>query len=887
MATSDLQLGKKARGRLKVFLGAAPGVGKTYAMLLAAQALKKERADVVVGVVETHRRAETEALVHGLEIVPPRKIEYKGRILEEMDVDGVLKRYPHVVLVDELAHTNAVGSRHLKRWLDVEELLANGIDVFTTVNVQHLESLNDVVAQITRIRVRETVPDSILERADEVELVDLTPEHLTKRLSEGKVYVREQAQRALAHYFSPGNLTALRELALRCTAQRVDDQMLNYMKTHAIQGTWATTERVLVCIDHNKRGAALVRNGKRLADRIHAKWTVLFVETPEHAALSDVERDLIADTLRLAERLGATALSVFGNRIADDILAYAQENNITQIVIGPSVHRRLPGWSASPIAATLMKRSGNISIHFMAGDDVEEILPSKKVKTRSVRTPFSFIPYLVGTAMVVGALGVSLCIDMVINTTSVPLAFLVSVFGSAMLHGLKPSLYASLLSVSCYNYFFLPPLYSFSIADPENVVALFFFFLISVLTSHFTANSRGQINMARRRAKSTEELYAFSRKLAGIIDLDDLLWAAAYQIAVMLRVNVVILMPVESGLAVRAGYPPEDQLSDNDRAAAQWTWDHNCSAGRGAETLPGAHRLFLPVRTARGPVAVIGVADIGTGPILTPDQRRLFDALADQTAIAIERILLVQDVDEAKLLSETEKLRSALLNSLSHDLRTPLSSIMAAASSLQSYEDRYDAAMRQELVTAIQVESERMHRFVNNLLDMTRLEAGALEPKRDVVDISDAVGAALRRLERLLSRHRVSLDIPTDLPMACGDFVLIEQILFNLLDNAVKYGPLDSEIIVRARGRDNKVVVTVADEGPGIPEDKLEMVFNKFYRFHEKDRQRAGTGLGLAICRGFVEAMDGAIVAANRLDCSGAIITVTLPAVPELPEILE
>jgi two-component system sensor histidine kinase KdpD len=872
---------KSRRGRLKIFLGAAPGVGKTYAMLQAAQAMARDGIDVVVGVVETHSRAETEALVRGLEVIPRRALEYRGRILDEMDLDGVLQRRPKVVLVDELAHTNATGSRHLKRWLDVEEILEAGIDVLTTVNIQHLESLNDVVAQITRIRVRETVPDSIIDRADEVELVDLTPEQLTKRLAEGKVYVREQAQRALNHYFSAGNLTALRELALRCTAQRVDDQMVSYMRAHAIRGPWATTDRVLVCIDAHPNGAALIRYGKRLADRIKAKWTVLHIETPGYGTLSETERDRIADTLRLAERLGATALSVSGNRIADDILAYARENNITQIILGQSVQRAWPLWPASPVAAALMKKAGNISIHVMAGATEEEKLPAKTTKTRAPQPKFSPWPYLAGAGMVAGALALGLLVDTVLNVPNVALVFLLAILGSATRHGLRPSLFTAGLSVVAYAIFYLQRVNSYPIADPANLVGLFFFLLVALLTAELTSTSRREVTLARRHARSTAELYAFSRKLAGIGDLDDLLWATAFQLASMLKVRVVILMPAGPTLAVRAGYPPEDQLSDGDLAAAQWTWANNKPAGRGAETLPGARWLFLPVRTERGPVAVIGIASHLRGPILTPDERRLLDALADQAAIAIERIGLAEDVDEARILAETEKLRSALLSSISHDLRTPLSSIMTASTSLQNNGEGYDQATRRELVATIQTEAERLHRFVNNLLDMTRLESGALEAKGEAVEFSEVVGTALARCSRLLAGHLVEVLIPGDLPLVRGDFMLVEQVLLNLFDNAVKYAPTGSEIAILAQRQNERVVFAVRDEGPGIPEDKLEMIFNKFYRFHAQDCHRAGTGLGLAICRGFVEAMGGTIVATNRQDRSGTVFTVSLPAALE------
>ncbi|HVM77388.1 MAG TPA: sensor histidine kinase KdpD, partial [Stellaceae bacterium] len=577
------------RGKLKIFLGAAPGVGKTYEMLEEAAARKREGIDVVIGVVETHGRLETEQLVRGLEAIPRRQIEYRGRVLDEMDIDAILARAPKLVLIDELAHTNAPGSRHPKRYLDVEELLAAGIDVYTTLNIQHVESLNDVVAQITRIRVRETVPDGIIDRADEIEVVDLTPGDLIQRLNEGKVYVKDQAQRALRHYFSPGNLTALRELALRRTAQRVDAQMLTYMQAHAIAGPWAAADRLLVCVNESPLSAQVVRQGRRIADQLKAKWTALYVETPRHHRLSEVERDRIADTLRLAERLGGEAITIPGNDAAKDALAYAKANNVTQIILGKSMRSRWFELLHGSVARDLMREAGNIGVQIVAAEG--EPVPEKTVETRAEGEGFDFLPYLVSTVTVAVALGIALAIDRFVELPNISMVFLSAVLFSAIAYGLWPSLYATLLSVLAYNFFFLPPIYTFTIADPANVMALLFFGVVAVLTSNLTARTRSQAMTAQNRAKATAELYAFSRKIAGIGDLDDLLWATCYQIASMLKVRVVVLLPEAERIAVRAGYPPEDELDEADIAAAKWAWDRNRPAGRGADTLPGAKRL--------------------------------------------------------------------------------------------------------------------------------------------------------------------------------------------------------------------------------------------------------------------------------------------------------
>jgi two-component system sensor histidine kinase KdpD len=867
---------QESRGRLKIFLGAAPGVGKTYEMLLNAQARRREGVDVAVGVVETHGRRETEALVEGLATIPRRRVEYKGRQLEEMDLDAILARRPALVLVDELAHTNAPGSRHPKRYLDVEEILAAGIDVYSTLNIQHLESLNDVVAKITRIRVRETVPDRIIDRADEVEVIDLTPQDLIQRLKEGKVYVPAQAERAVRHYFSPGNLTALRELALRRTAQRVDDQLLTHMRAHAIQGPWAAGERILVCVNEDPSGAALVRYARRVADRLHAPWTALHVETSRTYRLGEVERDRIADTLRFAQNLGGEAVTIPGRRVADDIVEYAEANNITHIVVAKSTRPRWTELLQGALANELIRRAGDISVHVIAGRGAERI-PPKTVATDRAGKALDLRPFAWSTLLVAVALGISLALRQFVEATSVALVFLTAVLSSAVLYGLLPSLFACLLSVLAYNFFFLRPLYTFTIADPENVVALFFFLVVAVIASNITAHTRAQAIAARSRAKTTEDLYLFSRKLAGVVTLDDLLWATAYQIAAMLKVRVVLLLPDGESIAVRAGYPPEDELDAADLAAAKWCWQNNRPAGRGADTLPGAKRLFLPMRTGRGAVAIVGIDRDEPGPLLTPDQRRLLDALTDQAALAIERIRLAEDFENAKLVAETERLRSALLTSISHDLRTPLASILGAASSLKSYGRRYDEAAREELVSTIQDEAERLNRFVANLLDMTRLESGAIELRSGPADVGEVVGSALRRAGKVLANHRVEVDIAADLPMLQLDVVLFEQVLFNLFDNAAKYAPPGSVVRLTARQLAGAVRIEVLDEGSGIPEADLERVFDKFYRVQAEDRQRAGTGLGLAICRGFVEAMGGTIVAGNRTDRRGAVFTITLP----------
>ena len=878
---------REGRGRLKIFLGAAPGVGKTYEMLLSAQAKRREGADVVVGVVETHGRRETEGLLKGLEVIPRREVEYKGHHLTEMDLDAILKRRPQLVLVDELAHTNAPESRHPKRYLDVDELIAAGIDVYSTLNIQHVESLNDIVIRITRIRVRETVPDRVLDHADEIEVVDLTPDDLIQRLREGKVYVPHQAERAVRHYFQPGNLTALRELALRRTAQRVDDQLLTHMRAHAIAGPWPAGDRVVVCISEATNTPGLMRYARRAADRLHAPLTAIYVETARTSRLGDAERDRIADYLRLAEQLGASTITIPGRKIADEVVAYAEANNITQIVIGKSDRPRWFEMLHGSVVHDLLRKTGSISVHVISAEGAEAV-PATTVATHPRSEPFDPLAYVGSAGLVILSLGIGELISNFIGFQSVSPVFLMAVLISAIAWGLWPSLTAGLLSVLCFNFFFIPPLYTFTIADPENVVALFFFALVAVIVSNLTAATRAQIVAARARAKTTAELYAFSRKLAGIGTEDDLLWATVYQVSSMLQGSTVLLLPDEdrTSLAVASAYPPEDKLDDADMAAARWCWEHSHPTGRGSDTLPGGKWLFLPLRTGSGTVGVIGIERDAPGPLLTPDERRLLDALADQVAVAIERISLARGLAEARVAAETERLRAALLTSISHDLRTPLASILGTVSSLRSYADKYDAADRDDLLATLESEAERLNRFVGNLLDMTRLESGAIEIRLDLVDVGEIVGAALERAGSILARHRIEVTVASDLPMLRLDAILFEQVLFNLLDNAAKYAPPDSRIDLRARLDGDAVAVEVIDEGPGIPPTDLERVFDKFYRVQAQDRRRAGTGLGLAICRGFIEAQGGRIEAHNRADRPGAVLTIRLP-VPEATEIRE
>jgi two-component system sensor histidine kinase KdpD len=872
---------REGRGRLKIFLGAAPGVGKTYAMLETAHERVREGVDVVAGVVETHGRKETEALLKGVDILAPRMVEYRGKTFREMDLDALIKRRPKIALVDELAHTNIPGSRHVKRWQDVEELLAAGIDVYSTLNIQHLESINDIVEQISGVKVRETIPDSVLSTADEIELIDLPPQDLIKRLEEGKVYVPEQARRAVHSFFSPGNLTALREMALRHAAERVDRQMVDYMRAHAIPGPWPARERVLVCIDAGMDADRLVRVAKRSAERRGAAWVAVTVETAHAHALTEAEKDRIDAAMRLAAQLGGDSATLQGDDVADTVLGYARERNCTQIVVGRA---RKAGWfgrMGKSVTESLIEKAGDFTVVLVGGDEDEKPKPSMPLPKPQTgwRVWLGYAFALVATA---AATGVSLLIDIYLPIANISVTYLLAVMIVAMKSGLRAGIMASVWSFLSFNFFFTEPRYTFAITDIQNIMTVVFFLLAAVIVSNLAARLRAQVQATRESARRTTNLYDFGRKITAAATLDDVLWAVVHHVATTIHGKSLVLMPGDSGLQIAAGYPPEDQIDDKSAGAADWAWTHGRLAGRGSATLPTADWLFLPLKTGRGPVGVLGVQMSEDADMPSPAQLRLLETLSDQAAVAIERTTLVADIETARVATERERLRAALLSSLSHDLRTPLVSIMGASSTLISYDEKLASEGRRDLAQTIQDEAERLNRFVQNLLDMTKLGSGALRPRVDWVDLNDVVTAAVKRTERLARRHTIRIEIAPEMPLLCLDAVLMEQVFFNLLDNACKYAPPGTPIKVWAIKTAKHIAIEVADQGPGIPPEDREKVFDMFYRVDQADSQTAGTGLGLAICRGIVEAHGGTIHAEPGLHGAGTSIIIHLPPPPDV-----
>lgn len=858
------------RGRLKIFLGYAAGVGKTYAMLEAAHQRKTEGVDVVVGYVETHKRVETELLVNGLEVIPRRQITYHNVQLTEMDIDAIVNRKPQLALVDELAHTNAPGSRHPKRHLDVEELIECGINVYTTLNIQHIESLNDVVAQITGTKVRETVPDSVIDAVTDIELIDLPPDELIRRLQDGKVYIPDQAQHAIEKFFRKGNLTALRELTMRRAAERVDDQMRAYMRTRAIPGPWPAGERLLVCISPGALGERMIHTARRLADELKAEWFAVYVETPDQARLSQEQRDQVARSLRLAEELGARTASIPGQSVAESVMEYAHRHNITKVIAGKPVHSRWIEFLRGSVVDRLIRLSGPI--------DVYVINSEAELQTRNIvegwRPHRPLIRYLWGLMLVGATTGLCALIAPYISPTNLIVIYLLAVLLAAFYLGRGPAIMTSILGVAAFDYFFVPPFLTLAISDTEYLLTFLGLLAVGLVISQLTSMVREQADAAKQREVQTVALYELGRDLTETAKLEAVTQTAIAHIGQTFSREVAIFLPVAGVLKIYAT-SPELAVSDDDLAVAAWTFDHGQPAGRGTDTLPEASMRYQPLKTMRGSVGVLGVKPSTPDRFLTRDQLRTLDAFANQIALAIERARLAEQTRQTEMLEITDKLQNALLNSISHDLRTPLVSITGALSSLINDQVTLDETARRSLVETAGEEADRLNRLVGNLLDMTRLESGAMHVKRDACDLQDLVGSSLEEVGSRLGDRSIIVDVPDTLPLVSMDFVLIQRVLVNVIDNGLKYSPKESPIEIRAQMAGAFVEITVADRGVGIPPEDLSRIFDKFYRVQRPDNV-SGTGLGLAIGKGIVDAHGGFISAENRPG-GGTIITIALP----------
>lgn len=871
-AGSNVQNGRE-QGKLKIFLGYAAGVGKTYAMLEAALLRQAEGIDVVVGFVDTHGRSETDAFLTNLEIIPRRTIVTKDSTCFEMDTDAILARRPQVVLVDDLAHANAPGLRHAHRYQDVQEMLSTGIDVYTTVNVQHLESLKDVVARITGLTERETIPDSVLDESNEIELVDLPINELLDRLEAGKVHLPEPRSQVMQKFFRRGNLTALREIALRRTADRIDAQMRAYMQTHAIAGPWPAGERLLVCISSSPLSERLVRTARRLATRLNAEWFAAYVETPGYMKLPQVDRDRVTRTLQLAETLGAQTVRLHGRSVADTLVNYALNRNVTRIVAGKPLH---PRWrellQGGSLIDQIVRLSQDLDVYIISGTSSARPVA---VTTKTRPTGINWRPYWQSIGLVGAATLISLPLRPFINPTNLVMPYLVAVILAAVWLSRAPAILASLLSVIAFDIIFVPPYHTFVVDDAEYLLTFAGLLAVGLVISTLTARSREQEIAARRRERQTAALYELSQKLAAVTDLNAIAQTAVNHMQETLGNPAALFLPngQDNHLMLQAK-TVEFQLEKDSLGVASWVLRHKQVAGHYTKTLSGVKGTYLPLISSGQGVGVLAVEFTQNETPLTGEQNRLLLSYANQVALALERARLAEQARQAHLISETEKLQTALLNAISHDLRTPLAAITGVLSSLHDDAALLTEAARHEMVSTAWEEARRLNRLVGNLLDMTRLESGALKVVCQPSDVEDLVGATLAQMPNRVKGRTLQIEIPVGLPLINIDFALMVQVLVNLLDNAMKYAPPEQVITIQAQQAGQEVVLTVRDRGPGLPEAGLEHVFDRFFRANAEGI--SGTGLGLSIAKGIVEAHNGRIWAENHQE-GGAAFSLALP----------
>ncbi|MGN6506440.1 MAG: DUF4118 domain-containing protein [Tepidisphaeraceae bacterium] len=881
LAEANEQEARQRRGKLKIFFGMSAGVGKTYAMLEEARKRAAEGVDVLVGYAEPHIRPETEAVLIGLDLLPYRMIEYRGAMLKELDLDAVLKRRPSLCCIDELAHTNAPGMRHAKRWQDVAEILEAGIHVYTTLNVQHLESVNDLVERITGVRVRETLPDAVFDAADDVELIDIAPGELLERFREGLVYRPEQAERASRHFFTTGNLIALRELALRKTADRVDEQMQAHRREGRLRKVIPSSEAVLVCVGPSPLSGRLVRSARRLASGLRAKLIAVSVERPGASARSADEQRRVEANLRLAEDLGAQTVTLSGLNIASEVLAYATAHNVTKIVVGKPVQSRWRDALFGSVVDDLIRQSGEIDIYVIRGESERD----ERSRAVFLRKPMrrDWIGY--GHAILVVALttliGWPLYHRIGTANVNILMLYLLGVLWIATRRSRGAAIVASILGVATFDLVFVPPYYTFAISDRQYVVTFAVMFLTAMVISALTHRVRSQADAARQRERRTAALLGLSRDLAEARTIEQVASATSRHVGDVLGERSMLLIANADGQLdpphVLPGAAQPAQPGAKELGVAQWAFEHDQASGRGTNTLPSAEATYVPLRGSNGPVGVLGIVPADDVAHWSGERRQLAEGFASQTALAVERASLVEETRLAWERVEAEFLRNTLLSAVSHDLRTPLAGITGSATTLLESGDRLSPEGRREMLETLVSESERMERLINNLLDMSRLEAGGLRLQKQWAPIEELIGSALRHVGHRLGGREVSTDVPHDLPLVLLDETAIEQVLVNLLDNALAYTPPHTPLQISARRVDQSIVLSVADRGPGLPGGAEKRVFEKFFRAQPVgEPSSGGVGLGLTICRGIVEAHGGQITAANRSG-GGAVFEVTLP----------
>lgn len=872
------------RGKLKIFFGYAAGVGKTYAMLEAARREKAAGIDVVVGYVEPHGRPETSALLEGLEQLPTREAPYRGVTLREFDLDAALARRPKLILVDELAHTNAEGSRHQKRWQDVEELLEAGIDVFSTLNVQHIESLNDVIAQITGVAVRETLPDSVIEQADDLELIDITADELIERLEAGKVYVPAQAERAIRSFFQKSNLSALRELSLRQTASRIGREVETARRERAPERTWATRERLLVCVGPSPTTTRLLRSAKRMAAAFECEWLAVSVESP-NGRISPTAREQIARHLQLAERLDGEPVKLLGDSVGQTLVEYARTRNVTKIIVGKTAQ---PWWRRlirTTVVDELLEHSGDIDVYVIRG---ERTVPEEPARPGSPPSAAGWPVYLrTALAVLICSLVGAGFFQLGLAEANIAMVFLLGVAFVATREGRGPAIAASIASVLVFDFCFVPPYLTFAVSDTEYLFTFAVMLGIGLLISTLTARLRDQLRAAQQQEQHTSALFRLTRQLSELTGTEFLIRTAGGQLAELFSGEVVIFVRGKSG-------PPELRFGEQTSVAAQsinavvaqWVSEHDQVAGAGTDTLPNATARFVPLIGSQRTVGALGIRPDDPQRFLDPEQRRLLETCASLIALAIERDQSLLEAHEAQLQAQTEQLRSSLLSSVSHDLRTPLAVIAGAASSLLESPPGQDPVEQRELLQTVVDESQRLARLVENLLDMTRLDSGGVTLNQQWHVLEEIVGSALTRLRRDLGQRTVRVDIPAHLPLVFVDGMLLEQLFVNLLENALRYTPQECPIEIHARHAGESVEIRVEDNGPGLPPGSESRVFEKFFRGASSTADgRRGVGLGLAICQAIVEAHRGRIVARNRSG-GGAEFIITLPCEKAAPRVV-
>jgi two-component system sensor histidine kinase KdpD len=899
----------KKQGALRVFFGMAPGVGKTCAMLRAAHQLKAEGIDVVVGVIETHGRTETASLINGLEILPPRIEQKNGVTFKEFDLDMALARRPKLLLVDELAHSNSPVIRHPKRYQDVLELLHAGIDVYTTINVQHLESLNDIVSQITGIQVRETVPDAIIEQAAAITLIDLPPEELLKRLNEGKVYGAEQAVRAQKNFFRPGNLMALRELALRKVAAEVDDDMRRYQRTHAVSGTWAAAQRLLVCVGPSPLSGRVVRVASRMAESLHAEWFAVHVE-PTGSTLDARSRQRALEHLRLAEQLGAHTQTISGDNPSRAILQHAHTHQVTMIVVGRPMHARWQDWWRGSFVDDLMRGSGAIEMHVVAGDSPansparhpqisHHYMPGRQSAAHNFFAPFvehGGFGWVIGG--VAGCTGVAYLLDPYVAHADLAMIYLLGIVALAHRLALGPSLLGVALSVGAFNFFFIDPRYTFAVHDVRYLIVFGVMAVVGGLVSGLAARARRAVRMATEREKRAEVLYELTHGLADARTVEVLAEVAVERLWRLLRVDLCLYL-VDAAADEGAEGQNKSQSAFKElkmrarrgdvwgekaeHITARWAFDHGQASGLGTDNLPGAEGLYIPLVGAQQTWGVLGLRVVEVDLLADPAKRDLLYALVRAIASAVERVWAAEGQHRSEVRLESERLRATLLSSVSHDLRTPLGTVLGAAGALLDPSLVLSEAGRRDLIEGIYAEAERLTRLVQNLLEMTRLSSGAVKLRCAWHVPEEVVGNALRAVGRALGGYTVAVNACDDL--ALFDALLVERVLVNLIDNAIKYSPAQTVIQVSATRTEDAVQFEVRDQGPGIDPDEVPALFQKFYQGYQSQQQgdqRPGVGLGLAICQAIVNAHGGQIWATNAVPPPGAIFGFRLPS-PKSP----